>query len=1122
MTVESRSVVVRLSAETAQYIREMQAAGKVSADAMSKVEKSTISASQAQDQLAGTAGKIGLAAAVGIGAVVSTTANFDQAMSKVQAATRETATGMESLRDAALEAGAETAFSASEAAAGIENLAKAGLSTQDILDGGLTGALDLAAAGELQVADAAEAAAGALAQFNLEGDQAVHVADLLAAGAGKAQGDVSDMVLALKQAGTVSAQTGLSLEETVGSLAAMAEQSLLGSDAGTSFKTMLAALTPNSKAAADAMAAYNINAFDAQGNFVGMTALAGQLQSGLKDLTDEQRAMALETIFGSDAVRAAAIIYDNGADGVAKWISQVDDSGFAAETAKTKLDNLKGDLEELGGALETALIGTGTGSQGFLRDLTQNLTGAINAYNKLPSSAQSAVGTLLAGSAALGGSIWVGSKLIRGIADTREALDSLEASGSKATGVMKGLAAAGAGLAVLVVAAEGIKAIQRATDEALPGVETLEGRLIDMANLPEGFSGRIGEEFDSIGDSIDRIADPGRADEISDTLQTPFEGLFGEASSLRAAKAEIDALDQALAGLVSSGNADLAADALTTIAEQYGLSDSQLKSLTPLLTGYNDALAGQANDAELAAQADAELAAATGEVGAAMGGAAPLTEAQAEALKEAREQAANTAGEFFNLGDSLDDSSVSLSGWISDMEKQASALENFTSNAKKAAKNGLRDGLIAALEDAGPAGALRLKQLANASDEEITRANRAWKRGQDAIDAYVDSVVKVPGSKTTTLDLKSIEATARLIAYRNSLDAATKDRIHTITTVYKVVRSATDALPDRTRKATGGLVLGPGTTTSDSIPALLSNKEYVIQAAAVEEYGVGFFDAANAMRLARGGSADRKRTRSEASPFAPPAETEAEQRRRERREAEQERRDRNREAAEDEARAAEEEQRQREEAIANAVLAGQQRAWDAATDAAKAQVDAAQSMVDTVKANMDRLGTAATAAFQSPLFSGSQQRGLFVGGDSSSGWRGALEGDIAGLQERSSIIASLSDPSLGLSPQALEALLGQADNAQIQAMLAAGEVDDYAALFAERARLTGEVSTQAGMAGYGQEYAAASAQLVQTNEKLDLLTAIIAAARPITVTETVSAAAMVAEMARLQAAAGGF
>lgn len=1117
---DARRVTVTLTAETAAYIRDMQTAGKVSADAMSKVEKSTMSASQALDQLAGSAGKIGLAAAVGIAAVTSTTANFDQAMSKVQAATRETATGMESLRDAALEAGAETAFSASEAAAGIENLAKAGLSTQDILDGGLTGALDLAAAGELQVADAAEAAAGALAQFNLDGDQAVHVADLLAAGAGKAQGDVSDMVLALKQAGTVSAQTGLSLEETVGALSAMAEQSLLGSDAGTSFKTMLAALTPNSKAAADAMAAYNINAFDAQGNFVGMTALAGQLQTGLKDLTDEQRAMALETIFGSDAVRAASIIYDNGADGVAKWISQVDDSGFAAETAKTKLDNLKGDLEELGGAFETALIGTGTGSQGFLRDLTQNLTGAINAYNKLPSSAQSAVGTLLAGSAALGGSIWVGSKLIRGIADTREALDSLEASGSKATGVMKGLAKAGAGLAVLTVGVAAIKEIQSATEESLPGIDGMTGRLLDLERLGgAGFSATLGEEFDSLGESIDRVADPGRITAASDG----FLKLFTlDGAEIDGARQEVELLDQALANIVRTSGADAGEGALSALVEQGEITESQLKKVRGELTQYDEAMAAAANETKLEAAAAADAAAATSELGDAMGVAAPLTEKQAEALKEAREQAANTAGEFFNLGDSLDDSSVSLSGWITEMEQQANALENFTSNAKKAAKNGLRDGLIAALEDAGPAGALRLKQLANASDEEITRANKAWKRGQDAIDAYVDSVVKVPGSKSTTLDLKSIEATARLIAYRNSLDAATKDRIHTITTVYKVVRSATDALPDRTRKATGGLVLGPGTTTSDSIPALLSNKEYVIQAAAVEEYGVGFFDAANAMRLARGGSPDRKRTKSTASAFAPPAETEAEQRRRERREAEQERRDRNREAAEDEARAAEDEQRQREEAIANAVLAGQQRAWDAATDAAKAQVDAAQSMVDTVKANMDRLGTAATAAFQSPLFSSTQQRGLFVGGDSSSGWRGALEGDIAGLQERSSIITSLSDPSLGLSPQALEALLGQADNAQIQAMLAAGEVDDYAALFAERARLTGEVSTQAGMAGYGQEYAAASAQLVQTNEKLDLLTAIIAAARPITVTETVSAAAMVAEMARLQSAAGGF
>jgi TP901 family phage tail tape measure protein len=1115
MTVESRSVKVVLSMDAAGYIATAQKAGKATDDAMSKAKKAAAEASKAQDELAGTAGKVGLAAAVALGAVVSTTANFGQAMSKVQAATRETASGLDSLRDAALEAGAETAFSATEAAAGIENLAKAGLSTKDILDGGLTGALDLAAAGEMQVADAAEAAAGALAQFNLEGDQAVHVADLLAAGAGKAQGDVSDMVLALKQAGTVSAQTGLSLEETVGSLAAMAEQSLLGSDAGTSFKTMLASLTPNSEAAANAMERYNIHAFDAQGNFVGMTALAGQLRSGLKDLTDEQRAMALETIFGSDAVRAAAIIYDNGADGIAKWISQVDDSGFAAETAKTKLDNLKGDLEELGGAFETALIGTGDGSQGVLRSLTQGATDLINAYNDLPPSAQGAATAVLASAAGIGGSIWVGSKLVQGISNTREAFDNLEASGSRAGKMVKGLTTASAAAVGILVLAGAVVELANSMDESLPGLETLQGRLIDFATLgSQGFSVSLGKEFDSIGESIDRVADPTRWQRINDGFGS-FNDLVlpGDARDrgLREATAEIEALDAALAQLVASGSAETAELALTNLAQQYGLSEGQVASLKGELTLYDEALAGAANEAKLAAAAEAKVTDASQGMGAAMGRSTQLTKKQAEALKEAKEAAGETARDFLAYGDSLDDAKVSLGEWLREQEKSAEALENFTANAKKAAKNGLDDGLIASLEAAGPAGALRMKQLANATEEEIERANKAWRRGQKAIDDYVDATTKVPGEKSTNLNLKAMKAIADLIAFRNRLDEATKDRIFTITTQYRTVRSASDALPDRTpRKASGGQVFGPGTTTSDDIPAWLSNKEYVIRAAAVDHYGVGFFDDANAMRLAAGGSADRRkrrRTRAEFDSVVDYSPSEA--------------------ALAQAAEAAEmyyeeQERAQRKaEQRAEAVLDGQQRAWDMATDAAKAQVDAAQQMVASVEANMDRLGQAATAQFQSQVFSRNQQRGLWVGG-AGSGWRGALEGDVAGLRERSSIITELSRPGMNLSPEALETLLREADNAQIRDMLAAGEVDDYAALFAERARLTGEVQGQAGMAGYGQEYAAVSAQLVGANGYLEQILAAISAARPINVTETISAEATAREVARLQAAAGGY
>ena len=160
------------------------------------------------DPSAPSAGRMGLVAAAGFGVIVAAAANFDQAMSKVAATGEEARDSLDELRQAAIDAGAATAFSATEAAAGIENLLKAGVSAKDILGGGLSGALDLAAAGGLEVADAAEIAATALTQFKLAGKDVPHVADLLAAGAGKAQGDVSDLAMALKQSGLVASQMG--------------------------------------------------------------------------------------------------------------------------------------------------------------------------------------------------------------------------------------------------------------------------------------------------------------------------------------------------------------------------------------------------------------------------------------------------------------------------------------------------------------------------------------------------------------------------------------------------------------------------------------------------------------------------------------------------------------------------------------------------------------------------------------------------------------------------------------------------------------------------------------------------------------------------------------------------
>lgn len=217
-----RVVKVTLSAQVAEYQKGMLAAARATREVGTEGEK-LAQTRQAMETLGRTGVVAGGLLAAGIGVAINAYAQFDQAMSYVVATGADAAASQDALREAALEAGASTVFSATEAAGAIENLAKAGISSADILGGALKGSLDLAAAGGLGVAEAAGIAATTMQQFGLAGEDASHVADLLAAGAGKAMGDVSDMAEALKQSGLVANQFGLSVEETTGTLSAFAQ-----------------------------------------------------------------------------------------------------------------------------------------------------------------------------------------------------------------------------------------------------------------------------------------------------------------------------------------------------------------------------------------------------------------------------------------------------------------------------------------------------------------------------------------------------------------------------------------------------------------------------------------------------------------------------------------------------------------------------------------------------------------------------------------------------------------------------------------------------------------------------------------------------------------------------------
>lgn len=381
---ENKNIVIRLMADTASYEAAMTRAGSTAKTVASGMENT----GRKSALIASGMTAAGLAVAAFGVAAVKMAADFDQQMSTVQANTGATSAQMDQLRAAAIEAGASTVYSASDSADAINDLGKAGMSVTDILTGGLSGALNLAASDGMAVGDAAEYMANALSMFHLKGSQASQVADTLAAGAGKAVGNVSDFGEALNNCGAQANSFGMNVQETTGVLALFAQNGTIGAEAGTQLNSMLMKLAAPSAEAANTMKELGISAYDAQGHFVGMANFAGQLQKAEKNLTDEQRNQANATIFGSYAIKAANYLYEAGESGVNKWTKAVSESGYAAEQAAAKNNNLKGDLENLGGSMESLMISVGEGAQGPLRKMVQGLDTLVDAFAGLPSGAQ--------------------------------------------------------------------------------------------------------------------------------------------------------------------------------------------------------------------------------------------------------------------------------------------------------------------------------------------------------------------------------------------------------------------------------------------------------------------------------------------------------------------------------------------------------------------------------------------------------------------------------------------------------------------------------------------------------------------------------------------------------------
>lgn len=821
---ENKNIVIRLMADTASYEAAMTRAGSTARTVASGMENT----GRKSALIASGMTAAGLAVAAFGVAAVKMAADFDQQMSTVQANTGATSAQMDQLRAAAIEAGASTVYSASDSADAINDLGKAGMSVTDILTGGLTGALNLAASDGMAVGDAAEYMANALSMFHLKGSQASQVADTLAAGAGKAVGNVSDFGEALNNCGAQANSFGMNIQETTGVLALFAQNGTIGAEAGTQLNSMLMKLAAPSTEASNTMKELGISAYDAQSHFVGMAKFAGQLQKAEKGLTDEQRNQANATIFGSYAIKAANYLYEAGESGVNKWTKAVSESGYAAEQAAAKNNNLKGDLENLGGSMESLMISVGEGAQGPLRKMVQGLDTLVDAFAGLPSGAQQtlvvmaslagvfgavhkAAGNLNGSTSTMANNIGLAIDPIQrvktALASAQTAFQMFKASSMSASEQME---AFGTSASKAQLKTAGFKAIGSSVMSLLGGpwgiALTVAGAALSAFISHQQKAKEATEQLQSALES---------GSNISETIASAYQKMnfagadmthwMGEAkisltdmtSAAMGNKAATDKVNAALKEYGKQGHSQMVVaqkmrDSIKDEAKAYQEAKEQTKQKTAATKNAVDADGKSASAAKEAAGANKELGSSASDASSqiddlvqALFGLESGNLTADQAVDQLNQKIGELSDTCKDNGVVFDQSGNLLDRFSEQGTKTKQALEDIASSAQNAAEKILKQGestgfssgeierANGVLQDARDA-IIRQAEASGMSEQAANALADRWGLSSDSIKASIDNIKKTADNNKAKLDVDDSKAKSKTKGAETNLDKFNK------------------------------------------------------------------------------------------------------------------------------------------------------------------------------------------------------------------------------------------------------------------------------------------------------------------------------------------------------------
>lgn len=316
-------------------------------------------------------------------AALKTTADFDVGMSEVKAISGATGTEFKQLETKAIQMGAKTKYSATEAASAFKYMAMAGWDTNDMLSG-ISGVMNLAAASGEDLATTSDIVTDALTAFGLSAKDSSHFADILAQASSRSNTNVGLMGETFKYVAPVAGALGYSAEDCAVAIGLMANSGIKASQAGTALRSLFTRLAKPTDTVAAAMEKYNITLTDANGNMKPLSTLMSEMRDRFSGLSEAQKANLAATLAGQEGMSGLLAIVNSSDDDFKNLTDSINNADGASErVAKTMQDNLKGSFTIFKSTVESAAISIGKKLTPEVRKFVDTGTSLVKKFNDM-------------------------------------------------------------------------------------------------------------------------------------------------------------------------------------------------------------------------------------------------------------------------------------------------------------------------------------------------------------------------------------------------------------------------------------------------------------------------------------------------------------------------------------------------------------------------------------------------------------------------------------------------------------------------------------------------------------------------------------------------------------------